>query len=345
MSSASPKTIVTSITVAQANAGVAILAAPDGSGHAFKAIGAGNPALIECDMNVPNGATVVIAGSNTAPTVDGVRVATNVNGHSFTVPIAVGTFNISAVSTADPTHLTVDEDIPSGSIVTIVATATTPATVGAFVATRIDSTHISIPVHVTSVATGTGSGTILAASGGSLYIPDRVPTSYAITGISKANPTVITCADPVLDGSVVVLSGTDSVPCVDGTWTAHFIDSTHFSINAQVLTAGTTGSALILDAPTALRSLRVLSATVVAHGTGSGAGSVLSIKDTSDVVVMSVPLANLVDNVPSHCFSSGNTITALRKLLTAGAGLKAIVTGGTLATTTAIDIILEYVAI
>ena len=136
-----------SLSTAQVNAGATIMSDPVDLAYAFNAIQSSSPALIECDMNVPTGTTVVIAGSKTTPTVDGVRVATNVNGHAFTVPVNVGTFSISAISTANPTHLTVNQDIPSGSIVTIINTSTTPATVGTFTWTRVDPTHGTIPVN------------------------------------------------------------------------------------------------------------------------------------------------------------------------------------------------------
>ena len=332
-----------SLTTAQVNAGLTILADPVDTAHAFNAIGNSAAALIECDLDVPDGTTVVISGSKTAPTCDGVRVATRVNAHSFTVPVAVGTFAITGVSSANPTHLTVDTDIPSGSIVTIIGTATTPTTVGTFTWTRLDATHGTIPVNVSSSTKVTGTGTILAASGGSVYIPARVPASHAITAISKAYPTVITCAQAVLDGSVVVISGSDSVPSIDGTWTAHYIDSTHFSINANVLTAGTTGSVITLDAAAGLTALRVMSYAFTARGgSGSGAGFVCNLEDTSGVVVGYAPVANLVQDTPTCEFSASNVNTNLRLPLTAGAGLKIIGSGGTLATATSVDYAVAY---
>ena len=332
-----------SLSTAQVNAGATILSDPVDLANAFNAIAASSPALIECDMNVPSGTTVVIAGSKTVPTVDGVRVATNVNNHAFTVPINVGTFSISAISTANPTHLTVNQDIPSGSIVTIINTSTTPATVGTFTWTRVDATHGTIPVNVTNVATGTGTGTIVAASGGTFDIPARVPTSHAITAATVANPTVITCATAVLDGSVVVISGSDSTPKIDGTWTAHYIDSTHFSINANVLSAATTGTVVTLDAPTGLTALRVMSFAMTARGgSGTGAGTIINLEDTSGVVVGYVPLVNLTKDVQNYEFTSGVVLSNLRVPLTAGAGLQIVGSGGTLATTTSIDYAIIY---
>ena len=196
---------------------------------------------------------------------------------------------------------------------------------------------------MTNVATGTGTGTIVAASGGTVYIPARVPTAHAITAISQAYPTVITCADAVLDGSVVVISGSNSVPCVDGTWTAHYIDSTHFSINANVLTAGNAGSALIPDAAAGETCLRVMEYCFVARGaSGTGAGVVLNLQDTSGVVVGYAPVANLVKDTPTFEWSASNTAALLRTPLTAGAGLEVLVSGGTLATLTSIDVIVSY---
>jgi hypothetical protein len=67
-------------------------------------------------------------------------------------------------------------------------------------------------------------------------------SSRAITALSKASPTVITCGANVATGTIVTITGSDSVPNANGVYTATNVDATKFSVPFNVATtAGTTG--------------------------------------------------------------------------------------------------------
>lgn len=100
----------------------------------------------------------------------GTRVQKRLNANGTPGGISyLGTVAITAASVANPTHLTLASPIPTmgGAIalqnneqITITGdTNCTPSINGQWLVTIIDSTHISIPVHVTAVA-GSGFGTV-----------------------------------------------------------------------------------------------------------------------------------------------------------------------------------------
>jgi len=65
-----------------------------------------------------------------------------------------------------------------------------------------------------------------------------------ITVIAAGDPAVITTSSShgMIDGDQVMITGTDSVPRIDGLHTISFISSTQFSINREIITPGTAGS-------------------------------------------------------------------------------------------------------
>ena len=65
---------------------------------------------------------------------------------------------------------------------------------------------------------------------------------YTITNISVANPTVVTCGANVATGTTVTISGSNSTPSVNGTYTATNVSSTAFSIPVNVTSAGSAGT-------------------------------------------------------------------------------------------------------
>lgn len=72
----------------------------------------------------------------------------------------------------------------------------------------------------------------------------RTSSAPAITSISSADNAVITTASAhkLISGQIVTISGSDSLPSVDGSFVVSVIDSTSFSIAKKVGTAGSTGS-------------------------------------------------------------------------------------------------------
>lgn len=79
------------------------------------------------------------------------------------LPVASGSGSISAVSVANPTHITATaHGLKTGDVVAITGTNTTASTVGTFDVTVLDANTFTIPVNVSSVTAGTGTWTAAA---------------------------------------------------------------------------------------------------------------------------------------------------------------------------------------
>lgn len=92
---------------------------------------------------------------NTPVPFYGDTVALLADGNTGTLALSSG--NITAISVANPTHVTsASHGMVSGQSVTIAGTNTSATTVGTFVVTVLDGDHFTIPVNVASVTTGTG---------------------------------------------------------------------------------------------------------------------------------------------------------------------------------------------
>ncbi len=75
-----------------------------------------------------------------------------------------------------------------------------------------------------------------------------IPANLTITGNTVANPTVVTTsvAHNLETGNVVTITGSDSVPSINGVHTITFISSTQFSVPVDVTTTpGTTGTVAV----------------------------------------------------------------------------------------------------
>lgn len=134
-----------------------------------------------------------------------------------------GLTNIESNSKADPTVITCLQahGLATGDIVWITSSDSVPVIDGARVVTVIDSVTFSVPVN-----TATGQ-------------------TFTITGISLANPTVVTVAAGhlLLAGTTTVtIAGSNSTPTIDGSRVATYIDATTFSIPVNVTGAGTAGT-------------------------------------------------------------------------------------------------------
>jgi len=84
-----------------------------------------------------------------------------------------------------------------------------------------------------------GSDSIIGES----FNPDLSPGAIAITGISIANPTVITAvAHGLLNGDRIVISNSNSTPSVDGVYQITYLTPNTFSIPVNVTVAGTSAA-------------------------------------------------------------------------------------------------------
>jgi len=77
-------------------------------------------------------------------------------------------------------------------------------------------------------------------------------TNGTITAISQASPTKVTCGKNVPTGQQVTISGSNSTPLIDGTYTVTNFDANSFTIPVAVTVAGTTGTVDILNGETVL---------------------------------------------------------------------------------------------
>jgi hypothetical protein len=284
----SPSVLVTNVTTAEVNAGVVVLPGPIEDGHAVSAISAGEAPVVICDLNVPDGATVVIVGSDSTPSIDGTWTVTNVNGVSFSI---------------EP-----DE-----------------------------------PVTVTGTT-------------GMVYVPDRVPTKHAITAIHVGCPAVVTIDEEVLPGSQVVITGSNSVPSVDGVWTVNPVSPTAFTINARVLSAGDEGTALVPDPATALKALRVLDFVLTARADdqlkakkakadapeGDPTPIHVLLQDDQNVAVATVLTDDLGTDTPEYPWADGCVLGAMGIPLTPGAGIE-IAADGTVTGFDSLDVLISYI--
>ncbi len=91
------------------------------------------------------------------------------------------------------------------------------------------------------------------ATAGEVYLTNGTNlTNATITANSQANPTVVTCGKNIPTGQQVTISGSNSTPSIDGTYTATNVDATKFSIPVNVTVAGTAGTVDILNGETVL---------------------------------------------------------------------------------------------
>lgn len=87
----------------------------------------------------------------------------------------------------------------------------------------------------------------VTSTAGESFSPN-LPENAPITGISLANPTVITSASHgLITGSVITITGSDSTPTVNGEHTVTYINANTFSIPVNVTVAGTTGAWILTE--------------------------------------------------------------------------------------------------
>jgi hypothetical protein len=88
--------------------------------------------------------------------------------------------------------------------------------------------------------------------------------AQAITGNTLANPTVVTSTLPhgLVNGDIVVFSGSNSTPVLDGSRVATVISPTTFSVPLNVTVAGTAGSFKKVTSPGGVADLHLLGLTL-----------------------------------------------------------------------------------
>jgi hypothetical protein len=78
---------------------------------------------------------------------------------------------------------------------------------------------------------------------GQAFNPDLSPGAVAITGISLANPTVITAnSHGLLNGDRIIISNSNSTPSIDGVYQIAYLTANTFSIPVNVTVAGTSAA-------------------------------------------------------------------------------------------------------
>ena len=157
----------------------------------------------------------------TAPGPGWLTSSNNVSTVGDTVTGAL-TGTITAVSVTSPTVITsVGHKLFSGDIILISGSNCSPSINGSYPITVVDKNTFTIPVNVTS----------------------NTSLSGTITGNTAANPTVVTStAHGLSTGKTIVITGSNSTPSINGTFSVTVIDANTFSIPVNVTTPGTLGS-------------------------------------------------------------------------------------------------------
>lgn len=192
---------------------------------------------------------------NTLQVVGGVSFATAQTSLSARLNIEPGliyksnTSSIVSNSVANPTVLTLSAPHTMGTAGTVRivsvsgVTGSTPSINGNFDVTVIDSTHVSLPIHVTVAGTGGSLQTI------DDYVHAIGPKSGTITNITVADPTIVTIPNHgMVSDRFIAITGSNSSPVIDGDYTATIIDNNVISIPVSVLVAGTAGTFATLPA-------------------------------------------------------------------------------------------------
>ena len=146
----------------------------------------------------------------------------------------------------------------------------------------VDRANVIAP-YATQVASGDTS-----SSPG--YFDLGAPVVATITANSLANPTVITtsAAHGFFSGQTVTISGANSNPTINGTYTVTVTDSTHFTIPVNVnVAAGTAGTATMTPGAAGLRGY--MSAPFIVWGDRTSL--VLSLQDSPDHITFTDKIA------------------------------------------------------
>ncbi len=256
--------------------------------------------------------------------------------------------NVLSTTTGASTTLTVNvsaaHGLTTGDYVTISNSNSTPVIDGDYQVTVTSSTAftITIPTALTAQAS---SGkvkrnytlSIPAVTGDSMrakvvelatYLdtdPGIVGTSYAtnvgnktgsITNISIDDPTVVTAAaHGMVNGRIVQITGTNSLPVIDGTYSVGNSLVNTFTVPEAVLTAGTTGSyvTLINDIDDILVCYNYIITTLNDSGSGTTYKNYMELSDSSlfeavileinrssDQVTVNLPLQWVVGDIQAY---------------------------------------------
>jgi hypothetical protein len=225
------------------------------------------------------GMKVVISGSNTTPSMDGARTITSTGAKTFKIspaftttagcgqptPVCTGTVQIapaaiSAISMAADAEVTTatSHGFYSGEPVLIAGSGSTPSLDGTRTVKVTSATTFKIiPPFVTTVAGGAaGTATAVAetrasnppAAGTNAYgAACTATTTNTISAISLAADAEVTTTAPHgwVTGQVIMISGSNSTPSMDGTRTITVTSTTKFKITGGFTTtvAGTAGTA------------------------------------------------------------------------------------------------------
>jgi hypothetical protein len=185
---------------------------------------------------------------------------------------------ISLTGGTDTVITAANHGLIAGQSVTITNSNSTPVVNGTYAVTIIDANNFSI------VAPTTGSGT----SGYFTLVNSVSAISFYSSGIA-----LVTTASPhfLSNNQSVVLSGTNSVPSIDGTYKIiGILSSNEFIIFASVGTSGTTGTFSspnqFLIAPTSTLTATNLSNGINSLVSSGGSINLLSASATTNVVML-----------------------------------------------------------
>lgn len=130
------------------------------------------------------------------------------------------------------------------NLIQIVNTSASNTTLYGYYISALDELPGQILFEERSIGGAAFSATSTAGSSFSPALPEHTP----ITGISVANPTVITStAHGLTNGAVITIYNSNSTPSVNGEYTITYINANTFSIPVNVTVLGTTGSWILSE--------------------------------------------------------------------------------------------------
>lgn len=121
--------------------------------------------------------------------------------------------------------------------------------------------------------------------------------SKSITANTAANPTVITsAAHGFNNGDIITISGSNSTPLINGTYTITVLDVNTFTIPVVVSVAGTAGTFSLTGGITSLSTTSNLSVGMIVSGTNVPSGAAITrIYNTTTIVISPAPTGSVTN--------------------------------------------------
>lgn len=169
---------------------------------------------------------------------------------------------------------------------------------------------VTISTNADAAAVATATQSAITAAAGTYFTVTVTSENINIATISVANPTVVTTTDPhgLANGDSVTITGSNSTPSIDGTWTATVTGPYSFTVPVNVTVGGNAGSFPVINLLT-ITNNQVGPSTDTSGGTadflvdttqqGTSNNMLTNVANTDPIVVGSLVTAT---NIPPDTF-------------------------------------------